>query len=69
LSQWLAGRRWYSDAPEADAKKAEENAQASAKTGEAKPEDALTKELEAKKKEALEATVRVTPLYANGRRY
>ena len=56
-SQWPAGRRWYSDAPEADTKKAEENAQASAKTGEGKAEDSVTKELEAKKKELLEATV------------
>ncbi|KAL1587672.1 hypothetical protein WHR41_03467 [Cladosporium halotolerans] len=54
MSQRISGMRMYSDAPEAEAKKAEEG---SAEKEEAKKEeDPVKAELEAKKKDLLEAT-------------
>lgn len=56
VSQRLSGMRMYSDAPEAEAKKAEEG---SAKKEDSKTEEDPTKaELETKKKELLESNVR-----------
>lgn len=57
MSQRISGMRMYSDAPEAEAKKAEEG---SAEKEEAKKEeDPVKAELEAKKKDLLEATVSI----------
>jgi hypothetical protein len=59
VSQRLSGMRMYSDAPAAEAKKTEE-ASADKDAKDAKPEeDPVKAELETKKKELLEATVRL----------
>jgi hypothetical protein len=56
VSQRLSGLRMYSDAPASEAKKAEEgSAEKDAKV----EEDPVKAELETKKKELLEATVRI----------
>jgi len=56
VSQRLSGMRMYSDAPASEAKKAEEG---SAEKDAKKEEDPVKAELETKKKELLEATVRL----------
>jgi hypothetical protein len=56
MSQRLSGMRMYSDAPAAEAKKTEE---ASAEKDAKVEEDPVKAELETKKKELLEATVRL----------
>jgi hypothetical protein len=56
VSQRLSGMRMYSDAPAAEAKKTEE---ASAEKDAKVEEDPVKAELETKKKELLEATVRL----------
>lgn len=58
MSQRLGAARWYSDAPETEAKKAEEGS-AAASEAEAQKEDPVAKELEAKKKELAEVKDRL----------
>ena len=57
VSQRISGMRMYSDAPASEAKKADE---ASAEKETKSEEDPVKAELETKKKELLEATVRLS---------
>lgn len=63
VSQRVSGMRMYSDAPNNEAKKAEEGSAEKAEK-DAKPEeqDPVKAELETKKKDLLEATVRIANL-------
>jgi len=58
MSQRLGASRWYSDAKDGEAKKAEQSSPAAAET-EAQKEDPVAKELEAKKKELAEVKDRL----------
>lgn len=58
MSQRIAGRRWYSEAPETEAKKGEEGS-ADAKSEAAQSEDPTQKELATKKRELIDVTDRL----------
>lgn len=67
VSQRISGMRMYSDAPEGEAKKAEEGS--AEKEAKKEEEDPVKKELETKKKDLLEATVWLSNLWRKGTQF